>query len=141
MKESMENKISPLLWRGSMPKGGRWYNIKDRIDKFIGVGYLVHVIVMVRELFAMSQSQIEKHMPHNNQDAFGVVQQAYRTLFAGLAISPAPFVLVSYESLVHQLDGTLIGLSQFLNMQLISEVEITDENLKRYGGTHGRKGS
>jgi hypothetical protein len=107
----------------------------------MGAGYTVHVIVMVRELFAMSQSQIEKHMPHSTNDAFSTVQQAYRMLFAGLTVSPSPFVLVSYESLVHQLDGTLEGLSEFLNVQLVSEVEITDENLKRYGGTHGRKGS
>ena len=157
LAEMVEKRLSPIVWHGSMPKGGLivqkfsdgtekklqdpcWHNLGDRIGSLRWAGYDVCVIVLIREIMATVKSQVH-HFPKEIPSiavAIFEIQKAYRRIFQTLP-DDVNYAVVSYEALVHQKEDTLRGLSQMFDFNLNHDIEITNENAKWYGENEKKK--
>ena len=127
-----------FVFRGSMPKGGPgWWAIDTAVERLTAYGYLSTVIVMHRDVFATASSQVYKYADSipTFETAVDEIRLAYKHIYDRLLVGGICRVVpVTYESLVFQKRETLLGLTILLGRPVFSDVDITNENAKWYGG-------
>jgi len=134
----MKRGNSPIVWRGSMPKGGiGWYNLKNISDVFENYGYAVQVIVMIRDWYAVKKTQTI-HFPgliKNEEVSLSAIKRAYKKIMGDVIKYDMDYYFVSYEGLIHNKNESILAISQFIDYRLDPQlIHITNENLKHYEG-------
>lgn len=96
-------------------------------------GYDIVAIVMVRDWFAMAQSQIDHTHAHAESllQAIETTGRAYKYLFSALDKHNVPYLMISYDNLVKRPKWVIGHLFGCLGLELQSEIEkIKDGNSK-----------
>ena len=129
---------TPIVWRRSFPHGGKWTDVGSMVGKLQILGYDVSCIIMVREYGAMLDSQVRHVHVQDAEKARVNIRQSYEYIFHYMTRRNAPYVLVSYESLIYQPAPTIanllkaLGLPPFDPYRVIEGVGIENRNTKHY---------
>jgi len=121
----------PIVFRRSMPHGGQWPVLRDVIGVLQRKGYDVHVVVMAREWWAMTRSQVKAgHVP-NEQVALHHIRQAYALIMAAVQTTGVTWYMVPYEALVLHPEAQhhILGV---LGLEVVDSGYIYDGNAKWY---------
>lgn len=90
-----------LVFRRSLPHAKDWPDIGQLVNKFKVFDYSVKLLIMVRDVDCLIQSQLRnKHTP-DRERAIAHIEEAYRMIGKFIAENPEiPFHYVPYESLL-----------------------------------------
>lgn len=126
----------PVVWRRSMPHGGAWPMLSSVVKTLRAKAYRTQTLIMVRDWSVLARSQVAAgHTPHLDA-ALDNIREAYRkTLIALSSVHPAePFLMVSYEALVNNPDGTLALVMLWLGAPVpdVAGLELYDGNARHY---------
>ncbi len=131
----------PIVWRRSLPHGGRWPDLYQLVARAGPTGRDLLVVVTVREWWACARSQVRAgHVPGMGQ-ALSHISLAYLRIFSLLAGSSIPYYVLPYEALVLHPGPTIAGLIEWLGLARVPEIEIRDENAKHYGTRRNQRES
>lgn len=89
----------PAVVLRSYPHGYEWPDLRSIVGRLRDRGYLVRVLVTVRDHHCVIHSQ-QAHRLHTREVAEANVQRAYCDIFRQVADIGVGFVMVPYESLV-----------------------------------------
>lgn len=89
----------PIAFYRSFPHGGLWPDLSAMATTARRAGFLVTVLVMVRDPAVVEMSQVRDGHVITAESALVRVQEAYRAIFDGLSRSGSEFVVVPYQSL------------------------------------------
>lgn len=112
-----------IVWRRSFPHNYAWPDARELIDRLRETGYDVSVAVTSRDWHCMASSQVKSGHVSETGIAMNNIRRAYLDIFQALYDTSAPFVVVSYESLVHYREAALKRmLAEFGLMPGASEI-------------------
>ena len=125
----------PIVWHRSIPHGRppTWPRIPALVNQLWYHGYLVHLIVTVRNWYCVAASQAAAHGYHGN--LMGGIGRAYQHIFQGIGECNLPWTMAVYESFL--LDG-LPAVNPFLDGLGLAPLDsqaletLTNENRKYY---------
>jgi hypothetical protein len=132
---------SPIVWRRSYPHGGAvpdangiirgWPSLKSLSMRVWLSGRLhQHVLVMMRDPYAVSQSQVKSGVAASIPEAYQQIRDAYLRIFNDITNVQLPYTLVMYSALVNSMNTTLAYLSECVGQQLHYEGELYDGDSK-----------
>lgn len=125
----VESTPVPIVWRRSVPHGGKWPSIGSLLLLLVSRGYEPYAVVMFRDWLATVKSQVSHGHVKTHEDAWINVQRAYKHIMRGIAV--APYIMVSYEALIqypYVVQGWIGGGLELPNPQ--PDVVIRDEDRK-----------
>jgi len=120
-----------IVWRRSYPHFHSWPNSKARINRLKDAGYDVSLAVMTRDWHCMSSSQVRSGHVSDRATAMANIRRAYVEIFEALRSTTAPFVVVSYESLVRYREAALKRVLAEFGLKPAA-IEIRDANRKYF---------
>lgn len=91
-----------LVWRRSLPHGGKWPDLGGMARKLREAKYAPHALVCTRDWWATIQSQIRNGHEETKERAEANIRRAYGHALQGLRAAGVPYTLVSYEALVQR---------------------------------------
>ena len=91
----------PIVWRRSIPHGGRWPDIELMVRSLRQAGYAVSATVVTRDRWAALQSQLERRHVDDLETGKKNIERAYEHIFFHVQKAGLDAHVVSYESLVH----------------------------------------
>ena len=121
-----------VVWRRSFPHDQKWPDVGEMTRRLWAAGYEVQVVVIVREHYSVAGSQVAHDYAADRGAAWGRINEALCRIFAALAMTGIPFIVVTYEGLVQRpgkVQNWLIGLLGLWGKPL---VPVSDENAKYY---------
>ncbi|MCG8456045.1 MAG: hypothetical protein MI919_07170 [Holophagales bacterium] len=98
--EKLPSGEDPIVWRRSMPHLRRWPDLGRMANDLEARGYRIHVVVVTRERFAATQSQLKWGHVANEAEAHRNIEQAFRHIFQHIEAADLRATVVSYESLL-----------------------------------------
>ena len=123
-----------VVWRRSFPHRGEWPNVIDLFAAVEGKGFESKVLVTMREVEAMAQSQVVAGHSANLRHAYGKIKRAWREL--GKVVQMRDFCVVSYESLILHPERTVLDVFAMLGFNVAVDVfdfdKLFDANQKYY---------
>lgn len=119
---------APLVWRRSVPHGGRWPDLVTWIQGVRDRGYAVQAVVTTRDWRCMVESQVLAGHVRTPGQAKGNIERAYDSIFGALGLALAPFVTLSYESLVQRPERVQVWLAETLRLPTVPRVTVYDGN-------------
>lgn len=123
-----------IVWRRSLPHGGKWPDVGQLIARLQDSGYTVTAVIMSRDWHAMSRSQVDAGHTLDPAGAIANIQEAYRLIFEAINPTALRFELVNYESLVQRPREAVAQLMARLGLPEAKGVHIHDANAKHYRG-------
>jgi hypothetical protein len=124
---------APLVWRRSVPHGGRWPDLVTWIQWVRTRGYAVQAVVTTRDWRCMVESQVQTGHVRTPGQATNNIERAYDCIFGALGLALAPFVTLSYESLVQRPERVQRWLAETLRLPRVPQVPVCDGNEKYWG--------
>ncbi len=125
--------VDKIVWRRSLPHGGQWPKLQTMLSCLYDANYAVQGLIMSRDWYAMSQSQVAAGHARNTDQAIWHSQQAYAKIFEALSAAFVPFEIVNYEALTQRPELTVARLLDRLDLMKLRDVSIQDGNAKYYG--------
>lgn len=122
-----------IVWRRSLPHGGRWPDPRALLSKLWDRDYDVTMLVMSRDWHAMSLSQVSAGHARDASAALGVIDLAYQEIFRAVR-SDVSFELVNYEALTQRPQATVAQLMTRLGLKMPENFYVYDGNARHYGG-------
>jgi len=120
-----------IVFRRSVPHAGMCPDISDLVKRMQQCGYVVTILVVVRDLWSLVHSQVERKHARNLEHAEHRIGQAWKHIMFYCAETSAQVIMVSYESLF--LNGAT-GLLTTLGLNPRAQVPVfTNEDAKYYG--------
>lgn len=127
--------VPKAVFRRSFPHGGKWPILPDLLWHFKERGFEIVVIVMMRDMYCIMQSQMTNSThAFTLAHSFEKIRRAYTTIFRALAAVDRDFLIVSYESLVRRPVETCSWACGMIGMEFDPGKlpDIRDENAKHY---------
>lgn len=125
-----------IVWGHSVPghKPRDWPPFDRHFQLCLAYGYQVSAIVMVRDWFAMAQSQVAHDHTHaeNLPDAYETMARAYKQLFAALDKHNIDYLIMPYEALVLRPRAVVARLLDHLGLELQYQFEDIYDGDARY---------
>ena len=118
----------PVVLIRSFPHGDGWPDLAEIYRTLRSRGYMVRVLVTVRDPHCVIESQVERRH-HPPELAWSNYQQSYRRIFEQLLTVNAWYALVPYATL--RRGEAQRNLLATLGLPAV-EVEVRDENAKHY---------
>ena len=122
----------PIVWRRSVPHGGNLPEITAMIDGLQQNNYAVHAVVVVRDQYAMSQSQWKWRHISDPDQADAQIQLALTHIFKQLTLAETEFTITTYEALVHYPGARQRLLAKLGLNSEAQDVQVIDGNRKWY---------
>ena len=127
----------PVVWRRSVPHGGKIPNLTGMLVGLIATGYRPLLVVTTREFHATVESQVRAGHVSNRAIAMAHIPVAYFEIFQAWAAVDmrTPVWLVSYEGLVQRPRATIMNLVHWAGLELTPTslaIRINDGNAKYY---------
>lgn len=129
-----------IVWGKSFPSNFKWPDIPDMAGQLKERGYSVEAVIISRNMYCAASSQV--HHGHIRGRAsfdeklcrsYTNQQEAYRRIFAGVAIAGLPFTVVHYDELVRRPKDYLRWLYLHLGLGIPQRLPaIRDENAKHW---------
>lgn len=120
----------PIVWGRSVPSDYIWPNIRGEIHNVQLNGYDPVGIVLFRDWYAMSRSQLKQGRVRTLQHANQNIKKAYEHIFNELV---CPYIILSYENIILHPQETVKILSETFGLPyVILKEKIADGNKKYY---------
>lgn len=123
-------KESPIVLRRSYPYAKKWPELRHVKEKLEFAGYQVRVVLVVRSLLFTALSNHRAMHTKSMSKALTRSTEALRCILSQLAETRAPYLWVTYESLVRRPEQELTFLFEWAGLPAPLDVEIFDGNAK-----------
>jgi len=122
-----------IVWRRSVPHGGRWPDVERMVWDLREAGYAVRAVVTTRDWFPAAMSQNGQHV-RSLEQAYANLKRALPIILAHLQEAGVDYELVSYEGLVARPRQMVAWLTGRLGLPMPGQIEeIVDGNEKWWG--------
>jgi hypothetical protein len=111
-----------IVWRRSVPHARQFPPLRDMAAQLTAMGYTVSALVMSRDWYAASKSQIAAGHVASEDEAITNLRKAYPYIYE--QITGVPYRVVNYEALIQRPAAVM--------WQVLRLPEVRDENGKYY---------
>lgn len=118
----------PIVFRRSIPHSKVWPDIPSIVQRLREKGYTVQAVVTSRDWYATSKSQAKHHVK-DQSEAYVNLGKVYPHIFNALSKENVPYILVTYESIIHNIDS-INKLLGYLQLQALGEKELIELNIQ-----------
>ena len=119
-----------IVWRRSLPHGGKMPNIQHMVDGLRANGYEVSALVILRDIHACASAQVRRGHAGSLVEAVSAIMNAWRYAAHFLEQARVPHLFITYESLV--LYGTKPLQRLVPDIKIVEQFHIRNENWKYY---------
>lgn len=121
----------PIVFRRSVPHGGKWPDIQQYIEQLRQKGYYVQAVVTARDWHAACKSQMHHHHVKNEDEGYKNLKNVYPYVFKTLDHFQVPYIMINYESII----ANHLSINETLKfLQLPQLTEAALHSLSLYNG-------
>jgi len=126
-----------VVFLRSMPCDKSWWFLPDVWKILRRYNFEPFFIILCREPFAMSCSQVSKHTPESVEHAMDNIQRAYLHIFGQILYIRAlegdcPFYCITYESLILHQNSVIKRLREYTGIECDPQIQAKDMNERWY---------
>ncbi|MFB9759841.1 hypothetical protein [Ectobacillus funiculus] len=118
----------PIVFRRSIPHNKTWPDIPRIVQSLREKGYTVQAVVTARDWHATSKSQAKLHVK-NQSEAYANLGKVYPYIFDALAKENVPYILVTYESIIHN-TSSINTLLEYLQLPTLEKKKLNELNIQ-----------
>lgn len=117
-----------IVFRRSIPHNKTWPDISKIVQSLREKGYTVQAVVTARDWYATSKSQAKRHVK-DQCEAYMNLGKVYPHIFNALSKENVPYTLVTYESIIYNIDS-INKLLEYLKLRALEKKELLELNIQ-----------